>query len=663
MNIKAKSFFYFLFLVCLSIFNQAHTADVMYVTFKADTSQQKLIENVCDFYGLNLRYFILDETDELLPALRHCSPMSLILSQSAIDASTREQVDDIVLFAAAENIKILLWNLESKNAPGLSFWSDGLVNGIRSVGQMLPEYTLRFCEDKETNGELSGQQAPFEFFSNYSMNCLNVSDSQRFNLLAQLDSPEKSHPLFGYATVKGANIFLQARIQPDSLSAVKVYRRLAELNRAWQILPLLIYLRYSCGEFCWHRPYDVANLTIDDPWLTEPYGALSFRGLLDEMKSCRFFTTIAYIPWNYDRYEQDMVDLFQENRDFYSICYHGNNHDHREFDRYADAEKGIAGKTLAQHDSLIQQAWARMALFSQSTGLSVEPVFVFPHGIAPQQTLRALKKNNFWATSNYGHVPRGEIKPDDLVFWLRSVTLKYSGFPSLNRYYPHERTAFDVALDLFLDNPVLFFHHQDLFYSGMDAFSPTARMVNKVQPNVKWRGLGEVSSSLFLQKKQDETDWDINMMSPAVILSNDSHVQMSYAIKKYEPTNDAIDSITINSEKITAERDEEFLEFQVKLAPKSSATIIISYKNHSDLSAIDVSRVDKRVHYLRKISDIRDLVLSRNVIGRKIIAYYYADNQSKKELIIAITLFLLLIVVAGALAMYLGKRRRRKHRR
>ena len=101
-----------------------------------------------------------------------------------------------------------------------------------------------------------------------------------------------------------------------------------------EIVSIMMFLRYSCADECWHREIDYANLTIDDPFLVEPYGNLEFKGLLTSMETHNFDTTIAYIPWNYDRSNPKVAKLFLDHPDRYSIVIHGNNHDHYEFYKY-----------------------------------------------------------------------------------------------------------------------------------------------------------------------------------------------------------------------------------------------------------------------------------------------------------------------------------------
>ena len=65
--------------------------------------------------------------------------------------------------------------------------------------------------------------------------------------------------------------------------------------------PVVTFLRYAAGDRAWHAAGRYANLTIDDPWLIEPYGNLNYRALATEMDKHDFHTTIAFIPWNFDR--------------------------------------------------------------------------------------------------------------------------------------------------------------------------------------------------------------------------------------------------------------------------------------------------------------------------------------------------------------------------
>ena len=139
------------------------------------------------------------------------------------------------------------------------------------------------------------------------------------------------------------------------------------------IAELMMFVKQAAGAAAWRTPGHYANLTIDDPWLTDPYGNLSYAGLLTEMEKHNFHTTIAFIPWNFDRSKPDVVSIFREHPDRYSISIHGNNHNHREFDQYSV-------QPLSKHGDNIKQALARMEAFKELTGIPYDRVMVFPTG-------------------------------------------------------------------------------------------------------------------------------------------------------------------------------------------------------------------------------------------------------------------------------------------
>lgn len=623
----------------------AQAKQVLYVFTQDDSTITAQVKQSSDFYGLQLAFHNLDTDTGLLSTVLDVQPKALILSGTAVNRIELSQVRRIIAIAAQKNIDILLFQLDADvDEKKLSLWSNDVISAVQAAADLDVQYGLSFAPKQDINRELSGQKTSLRHFPNYSFNQLRLKKPQEFEALINLENNAQLLPLFGKTRIKGANVFFQARFHLNGMFECQDYLRLSELNASLAVVPLFIFLRNSCDESCWHRTQDYANLTIDDPWLTEPYGALSFVDVLKEMQARRFHTTIAYIPWNYDRSERNMITLFRNNPAYYSICYHGNNHDHREFDNYADPGNGIKGKTLADHDSLIQQALARMATFTQLTGLAVDPVFVFPHGISPQHTLCLLKKYHFLSTANYGHVPRGEKKPKNPFFWL-NVTANYCGFPSLNRYYPDERTSFDMAIDLFLDNPLLFFHHQELFYAGADAFNNTAKMVNDIQPKVVWAGLGHISEHLYSVKKRADGAWDVQMMSNKVTLHNEKENHAVYFLQKFEPGNAEYSMVRSDGQMLELRRDGDFLLGRLDLVPHASITVQILYKNNFNPLDTDVSKTDAHVARLRKISDIRDLMMSKNVVGRWVIKLYYNNNHSKKEMLYLAVLITFTFVV------------------
>jgi hypothetical protein len=391
-------------------------------------------------------------------------------------------------------------------------------------------------------------------------------------------------------------------------------------------IPILTFLRFAGGERCWRRPADYANLILDDPWLTEPFGYLSYSGLLAQMQKARFHTTIAFIPWNYDRSDDDVVAIFRDHPEHYSLCIHGNNHDRWEFYRYRTAPGDpIPAKPLHVQEAGIRQGLARMERFRELTGLDYDPVMVFPHFIAPPQTLTALKQQSFLMTVNARNLPLDLAPQRDRLSPLRCVTLRYGNFASVRRHRPRNLSRAEVALELFLDNPVIFYGHQDLFRGGMDAFNPTARMVNAIQPDTKWAGLGEIARHLYLQRERPDGGCDIKVFCRSIDLMNDQGRERTYFIHKPEDLDVPIERVLVDGVPHPYTLSDGNLRLTAVLGPHRSCRVDVEYRNSFQATLADISRSDPRVNRLRALSDLRDRAPVQSRAIEAIIDFYYAS--------------------------------------
>ena len=366
------------------------------------------------------------------------------------------------------------------------------------------------------------------------------------------------------------------------------------------VIPLLTFLRFAGGPYCWHRGSDCANLTIDDPWLTEPYGFLNYQGLLAQMQKARFHTTIAFIPWNYDRSSDKVVAIFREHPEHYSICIHGNNHDRWEFYKYHTIPADpLPAKPLPVQEANIRQGLTRMEQFRQLTGLDFDPVMVFPQYIAPLETFGLLKKYNFLITSNATNIPLNLDPPPDPVFHLRSVTDYYEDFASVIRYPPADRSRAAIALDLFLDNPVLFFEHHTLFRRGIDAFNKTAEMVNALQPDTKWTSLGDTARHSHLQRSRPDGNLDIRAFCRSIDLENDQQRELTCFVEKAETLDVPIRHVLVDGAPHTYTVSDGRLRLTVEVASHQSRRIDIEYEDNFQVAQVDIAKNDPRVNRIR----------------------------------------------------------------
>ncbi len=647
MNNKIKLILILFLFIFVRLCSTSFATSVLFVDVSDKPSIVKQqLELACRFYGLDIELLLVEQEKGSLHISNFIKKKDIVaivitgkslpyLNARIFLTTTKKDIN--------KDIPVLIIGVNSTtDKNNLSQWSGGVVKECISSINILNNGFYKITDSKDIARELAGQDIPFSG----KMGCyLIINKTREFQSIMGIKNDEGILPIFAKANIDGQGVFFQAEINGAEFSQKPRWRFSKE--NFFEIAPLMMFLRYSCGEQCWHSVNDHANLTIDDPWLTEPYGHLSYEGLLEEMQKANFYTTIASIPWNYDRSKPEVISLFQEYPDRFSICIHGNNHDHYEFYKYkTNVSDPLPAVPLNVQETNIKQAIARMEKFKELTELSYDKIMVFPHGIAPAKTLGILKKCNFLATVNAGNVPLGLEEPADPLFNLRPVTLQFENFPSLNRYSPNERTRSDIAIDLFLGNPILFYVHHDFFKNGINAFNKTAKIVNSIQPDIKWKSLGYIIQHLYLEKLRDDGNYDILTFSNNIFLENKHQRDVIYFVHKDESFSLPIKHVTVNGKTVLYSSSNNELGFTILIPSGESRNIVIEYENELDLASIDISKKNIHVNLLRKLSDFRDMTLSSNVLARTITYYYYETNLYKLGIKrLAILLFLLIVFV------------------
>jgi hypothetical protein len=609
---------------------------------------QKL-ELACRFYGLKMALLPWKANEDwhvLNTALERHNPKVIVVSAHALSHVEFQQVRTSALRKKIKHVLIFGLTTTSDSLL-LRQWSGGGVKGC--LYSSLPSMSeCYFSPFKEITRELGGQKFPLAVTDYNGVHYFDFvsDDNNEVQVLAYLarDSASLVLPTFVRTASEGIEFFLSSKIEHSNFSDGMAWRYHRE--RFFELAPFLMFLRHALGERCWHRISDDANFCIDDPWLTEPYGHLSYLGLLQEMKKETFHTTIAYIPWNWGRDEPEVVSLFQAHADKFSLCLHGNNHDHWEF--------GPA-RSLQKHEEDIQQALARIEKFKTLTGLSYDRVMVFPHAIAPEKTIGLLKKYNFLATVNTSYLPYGAKPPDDPIYFLSTVITAYENFPSFRRF-PLNFSAGDIAREMFLDNPVIFYTHHDVFEKGIGAFTHTAKQVNTIQPGVKWRSLGDIARSSCLYKLRDDSNYEVLAFTNHFVLENKQPREVTYFVLKEESFAVPIQQLKVNNQHLSYNKKGRYLEFSLNIPPEEIRRVEIEYENDLDMSAVDISVNEWRVIWARNLSDFRDMVLSKNFAGRALIRFYYQTGVS--EFWGRHILFLLVILFA----IWMRRRRMMKRR-
>jgi hypothetical protein len=623
-----------------------HAADIVFVDQSPGASfLQQQTKTVADFYGLEYNVILLADGGPeraILKAIEKGNVVAVVLNTNVLRSLDKQRIFNALRRKNGRDIPLLIAGIdEHTDAKVLTYWSNGAITDCR---RSKIEKGTGFYRLPVLNGitnELGGKTLPMiaSDVRYLSLNGVTVEP------IVVAIIPGGELPVFVHVKTGTEEIFFATANAPMEVpEGSSPYREpLVFTNLAQQMM----FFRYAAGERAWHGPGRYANLTIDDAWLREPYGHVNYEGLLREMEQHNFHTTIAFVPWNFDRSEPPIVSLLRAHADRFSICIHGNNHDHQEFGEYGT-------KPLDGQMGDIKQSLARMAKFQELTGLSYDPVMVFPHSISPEPTLALLKRYNFWATANSVNVPMGADAPRDPGFALRTATMEFANFPSLRRYSA-EAPGPDsqLAVDAFLGNPMLFYVHQGFFAAGSDAFNSTADTVNHLQPGTLWQSLGYIAQRLYLEKLRDDGNYDIRSYSGTIRLRNDHKRDATFFIEKKEDFALPL-TVFVDGQPYPYRRSENRLDLSVPIRDGATREITIKYGNDLALAQIDVSKRSLRIYVIRELSDFRDDVVSRTAFGRTFIRVYTEQEAAWN---MGLLVFMVLLA-ALATAWFVRKARR-----
>ncbi len=625
------------FTLCL-LFGWLHAfaADIVYIgrpNGQMHTRQQ--IETAATFYGLDMNTTVLESSKEVSTAfnsIRSPRTAAIVINADALSTLSPQQVF-ASLHHREQGIPLLIAGINEHTDPTLlKQWSSGAIRGCQRSASASAAGWYEVANASDVTHQLSGERLPLRQKDVFYLSLGTASGAQR---LMDARFGDAVMPVFARITIDGQDVFFATEKSASDIPVTPDPYRQQDVFAA--IAAPMMFLRYAGGERAWHTPGDYANLTIDDLWLREPYGHVNYERLLQEAQHHNFHATIAFIPWNFDRSQPRMVSLFQEHPDRLSICVHGNNHVHQEFGP-------LDSHPLEKQAKDIEQSLARMEKFKQLTNLPYDAVMVFPHSISPEATFSALKRTNFLATANSLNVPSDAKAPSDVEFALRTASLHFANFPSLRRYSAEtDIPKSQLAIDAFLGNPMLFYAHESFFASGIDAFNKTADEVNQLQPDIKWRGLGDIVKHLYLERLRDDGNFDIRAFSGSIHLSNSHKQDATFLIEKDEDFAFPL-IVLVDGQPYPFQRNGTQLRLQLPIAGGMSRLIEIRYESGLNLASVDISKDSAKIAAIRLLSDFRDNVVSNTTLGRWFIHSYVDYGSRWNRAMAALALFVVIFV-------------------
>jgi hypothetical protein len=367
------------------------------------------------------------------------------------------------------------------------------------------------------------------------------------------------------------------------------------------LFPALMFMRQAFGSYCWHRTRNQATLTIDDPLLIDRYGFVHYQELLQLMDRYNFFTTIAFIPWNFRRTSPSVARLLHARRDRISICIHGCDHTRHE----------LASPDHAELNGRIKLATIRMTEHQRLTGVPFDRVMVFPQGAFSSSCMEVLKANNYLAAVNLETTPVHDFDEVPLRHYLAPAITCFGNFPLFERQYPENVS--DLALNLFLYKPALIIEHHNFFKKQSADAIQSIKRVNSLDPNLRWRGLEEVLARSYLEKQERNGLFSVRAFTRKTRLSNESDTKKEYIFSKEERDAASIEKVTVDGKKWFYDHTAPVLSFPLVIDAGATAEIEIVYRDHYPNTQVEDSFYrNLKIFSRRHLSEIRDNYLSHS---------------------------------------------------
>jgi hypothetical protein len=368
-------------------------------------------------------------------------------------------------------------------------------------------------------------------------------------------------------------------------------------------VPVVLYIKWAFAETCWNSPETSACLVIDDPLLKRSYGCVNFEELLALMERHRFATNIAFIPWNWRRSNPDVVRLFTQRPEHYSLSIHGFDHVAAEFGS-RDREH-LYCKT--------KRAVARMSNHERRTGISHDRIMVFPHGVFSGAAMDALKRSNLAAAVNTDvlsvdpHPPA--IRISDV--WDVAV-MRYSSFPIFTRRDPGQEIA-NFAFDILLGKPCIIGIHHDFCRDRCKYLVEFINRLNALRRPLSWRSLGEVVRRSYRKRECAPGVLEIEMYGSELRVKNLTRQRQRYIIRRSESEPADIKEVHADARQLGWSFSDGYVRFELELEGDQETIIRIQFHGLTGNSVGKENlgyRVKTRLR--RYLSEVRDNYIVKN---------------------------------------------------
>jgi hypothetical protein len=365
---------------------------------------------------------------------------------------------------------------------------------------------------------------------------------------------------------KGVPVFLSTSRQIIDIDAELTSQNFDVREHFLTTVPLVLYIKWAFAETCWNAPEANACLVIDDPLLKPTHGFVDFEELLSLMKRHKFSTNIAFIPWNWRRSAPETVRLFRENPERFSLSVHGCDHTRAEF--------GSPGQQRLYWKA--RQALERMDRHEAITGISHDPVMVFPQGIFSEAAMSVLKHTNLIGAVNNDVVSADPCPRAITISDVWDIAVMSYSFPLFTRRYPWEGIE-NFAFDTLLGKPAIAVIHHDYCSDHCARLVNFVQQVNALQCAPTWRNLGDVVRRSCRQRLDSTGAVEVEMYGTELRIENRSGQPKRFLIRRREWEPSVIQRICVDAQEIAWRQVNGRINFEIELNPRESRVIKIKF--------------------------------------------------------------------------------------
>jgi hypothetical protein len=219
-----------------------------------------------------------------------------------------------------------------------------------------------------------------------------------------------------------------------------------------------------------------------------------------------------------------------------------------------------------------QLAMQRSRLFRERTGLSCEPVMVFPQGLFSKAAVAALRETNFLGAANSTifavDAQAGDVRLADL---MEPAYTSIEDFPLFLRRYPRDPVL--CAVDIFLGRPLLLVEHHKYFRHGYGECRRFLEAINSLRCRLSWVPLDQIVRRVCLQREIEPGRIEVRFYGNNFILENPSAQRLSYRLVRRCNRPELIRGVLVNGNPVAHAFGDGQVSFELEMHPRTSATV------------------------------------------------------------------------------------------